>query len=71
MDRETHVVAFSSDHTAAYLLGVWKDKLRVIARWFRGRPELSTFNPGHWRLGQAQTGQGGTFYGAEPVSGYF
>jgi len=68
---ERHVVAFSTDHTVAYLLGLWEDKCIVVRRWFLGRPELSTFNPAHWRLKQAHAGNGGTFYDAEPVRGYF
>ena len=68
---ERHQVAFNTDHTAAYLLGVWKEKCLVFRRWFLGRPDVSTFDPGAWRVSQAHKGIGGTFYDAEPVSGYF
>ena len=71
MKKETYMVAFGTGHAAAYLLVVLEGSLNVFARWFKGRPELSTFDPARWRLSQAHEGMGGTFYDAEPVCGYF
>lgn len=61
-------IGWTRDHSVAYLFARKRSRrFGPIARWIRGRPELTTFDPAGFRLGSAAVAEGGTLYEAFPI----